>query len=123
MKKLVIICSMVIFFKPLIPVFEYVLNYDYIANELCENKAKPELHCNGKCHLMKELAKAAEDEKPVSNKKTSHQETEVLFFQDSFDFTFNTVVLQPIEKVAIPYTNLYSHNNTGTVFHPPTFIG
>lgn len=24
------------------------------------------MHCNGKCHLMKELAKAAETEKPAS---------------------------------------------------------
>ena len=46
------------FLKPIFPVLDYIINYDYIANELCENKAKPELKCNGKCHLVNELAQA-----------------------------------------------------------------
>ncbi|UMY65200.1 MULTISPECIES: hypothetical protein [unclassified Flavobacterium] len=54
--------------KPAFPVLEYVLQYDYISKVLCENKAKPELHCNGKCHLMKELAKASEADKSDSHK-------------------------------------------------------
>jgi hypothetical protein len=36
---------------------DYAINYDYISKVLCINKDKPELKCNGKCHLMKELAK------------------------------------------------------------------
>ena len=43
--------------KPAIPFLEYIVNYDYIVKELCENKDKPELKCNGKCHLAKQLAK------------------------------------------------------------------
>ncbi len=33
----------------------YQLNYDYYANELCENKARPELHCDGMCFVAKQL--------------------------------------------------------------------
>lgn len=36
--------------------FDYQINYTYISQVLCENKDKPELECNGKCHLMKEMA-------------------------------------------------------------------
>lgn len=54
--------------KPAFPVLEYVLQYDYISKVLCENKARPEMHCNGKCHLMKELAKASEADKSDSHK-------------------------------------------------------
>ncbi len=36
----------------------YQVNQDYVAEELCENTDKPELECNGKCYLMKQLAKA-----------------------------------------------------------------
>ena len=62
--------------KPSFPIIDYVVNYEYISKELCENKAKPELHCNGKCHLMKELAKASEAEKPISSdKKDNAQKT------------------------------------------------
>ncbi|QEE48129.1 hypothetical protein FUA48_00610 [Flavobacterium alkalisoli] len=109
-------------FKPLMPVAEYLIKYDYIAKELCENKAKPELHCNGKCHLMKELAKAAEDEKPVSQKKNSHQETEVLFCQSSLEFEFTPLYINTRKEVSVLYTNLYVYAGYSTVFHPPAFI-
>ncbi|MCK0160889.1 hypothetical protein [Allomuricauda sp. F6463D] len=41
--------------KPVLPVFEYVVNQDYIAEYLCINKDKPMLNCNGKCYLAKML--------------------------------------------------------------------
>jgi len=37
--------------QPAIPIIEYFVNYDYIVNELCENRDKPILTCNGKCYL------------------------------------------------------------------------
>ncbi len=40
---------------PAFPVIEYLINYDYIANELCVNKDKPLLGCNGKCYLEKQV--------------------------------------------------------------------
>ena len=75
--------------KPILPVVEYVVNYEYISKVLCVNKDKPMLHCNGKCQLMKELAKASENEKPISDKKIAAQEFEVLFFENlkSFEVT------------------------------------
>jgi hypothetical protein len=44
-------------FRPIIPIIEYYANYDYIASELCENRDKPYLECNGKCYLEKQLNK------------------------------------------------------------------
>jgi hypothetical protein len=69
MKKILIIVILSIFLKPILPVIDYIVNYDYISNVLCENKAKPELKCNGKCHLIKELAKASNDDKPINSDK------------------------------------------------------
>jgi hypothetical protein len=41
-----------------------------IILQLYFEKTKPTLQCNGKCHLMKELAKAsANDDKPFSSDK------------------------------------------------------
>jgi len=37
-------------------------NQAYIARELCENKAKPELECEGQCCLKKQLQKTEEQE-------------------------------------------------------------
>lgn len=52
--------------RPVAPLMEYLINYDYISEELCENKEKPMLECNGKCYLAKQF-KAAE---PQTDKGT-----------------------------------------------------
>jgi hypothetical protein len=44
--------------RPHYPVLDYLVNYDYIATQLCENKDQPILDCNGKCYLIKELEKS-----------------------------------------------------------------
>lgn len=61
-------------FRPLIPLIEYAVNYDYISTVLCINKSKPDLHCNGKCYLSKELAKTNDSgSSPLSKTKNSGQ--------------------------------------------------
>lgn len=110
------------FLKPILPVADYIINYDYISKVLCENKAKPELQCNGKCQLMKELAKAAEQEKPIApNKKIQIQETEVLFFQEIKPLITRHPYFQHTNATGDRYANLYFHLAGGSVFHPPTF--
>ena len=78
MKKTVFLFALLMLLKPILPFVVYVVNYEYISKVLCVNKDKPMLHCNGKCQLMKELAKASENEKPISDKKIAAQEFEVL---------------------------------------------
>lgn len=109
--------------KPLLPVVEYVVNYEYISKVLCVNKAKPMMHCNGKCHLMKELAKASENEKPISSdKKIASQEMEVLFFEEITAFKIESLCFYNKQKTNSNYSNLYFRLNSDSVFHPPTFI-
>ena len=43
----------------------YTINKDYIAKNLCENRDKPKLLCNGKCQLAKKMA--AEESSPNSS--------------------------------------------------------
>lgn len=120
-KNLVFVIVFFILARPAMPVLEYIINYDYIAKELCENKAKPQLHCNGKCHLMKQLAKAAEQEKPAPGKKTAHAESEVLFCHAVKGYVFLVPVFVP-EKKQPWYHNHYSHLSLVSVFHPPAVI-
>jgi hypothetical protein len=112
------------FLKPIIPVLNYIINYDYIANVLCENKAKPQLQCNGKCHLMKELAKESDNEKPLSNDKkdNSKHEIEVLFYQEISSLVVSSNFAATSNSIANNYSNLYCFLNTTTTFHPPTLI-
>jgi hypothetical protein len=122
-KKAIVIVVFFFVLKPILPVLEYVFNYDYIVKELCENKAKPELKCNGKCHLMKELAKASENETPVSqDKKTSYTEFEILFLEKSASFEIANLNFPIQSEINAAYSDLYIYENTVSVFHPPSFI-
>jgi len=121
-KKLIIILALSLFLKPIFPVIEYVVNYQYISKVLCVNKAKPMMHCNGKCHLMKELAKAAENEKPISSdKKHATAETNDLFFNAFQKFECVYLYSDTTSKINSRYSNLYARLNSDSVFHPPTF--
>ncbi|MBT4035117.1 MAG: hypothetical protein HOB84_09730 [Candidatus Marinimicrobia bacterium] len=42
-----------------LPLIEYAVDYRRIVAEKCENVAKPELECNGKCYLSKQIVKQA----------------------------------------------------------------
>jgi hypothetical protein len=122
-KKLVFILIIAIFLKPIFPVIEYVINYEYISKVLCENKAKPVMQCNGKCHLMKELAKASENEKPASSDKKGYSPVlEVLFFQEIKTFSIASAISLDKENKRNSYSNLYSNSHLESVFRPPIFI-
>lgn len=113
----------VLLIKPIFPVIDYVTNYDYISKVLCENKDKPKMHCNGKCQLMKELAKASENEKPISNdKKGSTQVQEILFFQELMTFKVKAICIQGDSQLAISYSDFYTFLNSDSYFRPPILI-
>src|ERR1051326_6833967 len=61
--------------KPYCPVINYLFHKEYISAVLCENKDKPMLHCNGKCHMIKEMKKAG-DEESKSNLPSSRTSAE-----------------------------------------------
>lgn len=43
---------------------EYLVDIEAYTAKYCENTDKPEIECNGKCHLSKELAKDQENKNP-----------------------------------------------------------
>ena len=122
MKKIVFIVILSIFLKPILPVLDYIVNYEYISTVLCENKDKPELKCCGKCHLKKELANASEGEKPNSadKKESSKQEVEILFFQEIKCLVVEQIYFYNKNLIDDNYANLYFYTVSCSVFHPPT---
>ena len=127
MKKIIIIVILAIFLKPILPVVDYVINYDYISKVLCENKAKPEIQCNGKCQLMKEMAKAAEEESAndksnSSDKKENHKNIEILFYSEIKSLVSNQTRVQNQNTVIDNYSNLYSKKTSFSIFHPPAVV-
>jgi hypothetical protein len=120
LKKFIIIFNLFIVFKPVLPIVEYIVFYDYITTELCENKEAPELECNGACHLKKELSKVSDSENPFSTDKNNRPLIEFshLFFEDVQ--LFNPELIRKLfTKEYSVYLNLYSHLTTNFIFQPP----
>ncbi|WP_178984944.1 hypothetical protein [Winogradskyella helgolandensis] len=95
----------------------YILDPVGFVENLCENKDKPELECNGKCQLMK-----------VAESQSSNQNipTSIIDFKDlilypcpntSFQLTQDTLTRNSLSTSY--YLNLYSFNNSNYCFHPP----
>ena len=109
--------------KPMWPVVDYVVNYKYIVNVLCENKDRPEMECNGKCHLGKELAKeAGANQKNPFNGKTSKTEIpQFIISENVSEYSFaSESELVSIENIGYK-TNLNSSLFTFKILHPPQF--
>ena len=119
LKYFIIIVTFFFLFRPIFPVLNYVVNYEYISNELCENKEKPELQCNGKCHLKAELAKASKDTVPASQETKNTVALEILFLETLCEYKFNRIFVEK-EKVSISYSKLYFRLHSTGIFHPPT---
>lgn len=127
MKKiLVILFSLVtllpLFFKINI-LFDFMINREFIVQELCEKKDVEDNSCQGKCHLSKELTQIDtnfNDKKPST--KTVQQIVESIYFTQLtkvysiFNINKNLIkscFIKPINKLLTPFKN--------KVFHPPTF--
>ncbi|WP_417885779.1 hypothetical protein [Zunongwangia sp.] len=119
MKNLFLFFALLIIFQPSFPIIEYVLNYNYISQELCVNKDRPELACNGKCYLMKSLANAS-DKKSQSKKENTRKKLDIslLFLKEENKNLQN----QNIDSVIHSFNkqpDCYSFQNTIDFFRPP----
>ena len=76
----VLFVTILMLIKPLWPVFEYIVNYDYIVNELCENRYRPQLKCKGQCYLAEQLSK--ESEQNQKNPFGENQTTDIPLILD-----------------------------------------
>jgi hypothetical protein len=107
--------------KPLLPFVDYAINKEYITKNLCENRSKPKLNCNGKCHLMKQLKKAgAENPTDGTTSKSASNQEENCFHVNSL-FNFNaTVIISQSDKFYLKTTsNLLPSNYLQDIFRPP----
>lgn len=66
----------------------FYVNQESIITEQCENRSKPELQCNGKCYLAKQLKKA---EQATEEQSGVPQQTKQFSFPD-LEFILNEKV-------------------------------
>jgi dynactin complex subunit len=94
----------------------YVMNKSYYATVLCENKAKPKMHCNGHCRLAKELKEQEKQEKlPLSNLK---EKTETIVYVQPVKISVTNTVQNPDTKF-VSYEENIQQGFGQAIFHPP----
>lgn len=71
----------------------FEMNQRYIASALCENRDKPQLHCNGHCYFLKKVKQAEEKEKN-DERETQKNLIQQVFCADLNKFVFSSKLLQ-----------------------------
>jgi len=101
-------------------VVDYQLRKERITQLFCVNKDKPQMRCNGQCHLAKQLRKAADAESKAPNAGFAKMKFEALPTGWVSLVRPTTYPLAP-RQFAPQRAALYSFAPVRSVFHPPTF--
>lgn len=95
----------------------YQLNKEYLTKVFCVNKSKPQLHCNGKCYLKKQLD-VKQDQEENNSATINFDKLPEIFWLPQFTKTQNHFLSSA--------TYLFSFNKiflsleyTIPCFHPP----
>jgi hypothetical protein len=102
---------------PVFTIANFYLNQDEIIEAFCENKEKPELNCNGNCHLSKELNKQID--------KVPNQEKNNLNLSVFLPRAYNDIKLVELKHPKLKknynsyYINNYHYVVMDNILHPP----
>ena len=108
---------------PVMPVLDYMINYDYIAKELCVNRDKPVLACNGKCYLEKKMVENNELLSHQSDKPTPPKLEQIAFpvFVVMEQIKYAALIFVSITKSSFFYQVSYSYSYIFSLLRPPQF--
>ncbi|EHQ26442.1 hypothetical protein Mucpa_2312 [Mucilaginibacter paludis DSM 18603] len=93
----------------------FEVNQKYIADNLCINKSKPWLHCNGHCYLMNKLRQTEEKEKKQEREEQKSR------YQEALPTNPITIVfIEPTVKVEYPPSTIPGiMGRASSIFQPP----
>ncbi|CAN5372771.1 hypothetical protein BH09BAC1_BH09BAC1_17590 [soil metagenome] len=95
---------------------DFQFNQSYIASNLCVNRFRPELKCDGKCYLRKQLSK--QEQNPDSGVLTVQQN--LLWVLEAALPSPSTAI--PTEPSAVPaayYQSFFTQHSAVPRPHPP----
>jgi hypothetical protein len=104
--------------RPAVPFIDYVVRKDFIIENLCINRSKKEMKCNGKCHLKEEIRKEA-SRAPENNVPLPTQEDRV----EGFDYLLGQMLRNRPQQFLVIVKTYYLMDYTfqfiPSIFHPP----
>lgn len=101
-------------------VLDYQARKAEITRLFCVNKDKPRLHCNGKCHLRKQLGKATDTESKAPGAGFAKVKYEVLPPLPHFELGAMVVSYPKTVHFAPCVASCYAFSPVHGIFHPPT---
>ena len=105
-------------FSRFLVVAGFEANQKYIATNLCENKSKPWLHCNGHCYLIKKIRQAEEKEKKQAREDQKNRFQEALLTS-----TLTISFKKPGFKIVYPQSLTPAIiNHSSSIFQPPQSV-
>lgn len=106
-----------IFHKTLI-IGSFYLRKAYIIEYLCENRQKPELHCDGKCYLKKQI-NASETAKNNIPSFPVLDENVTFYYELVDKFVFLTPIINH-RSVFLRYQIPQTESPLSDIFRPPS---
>lgn len=106
---------------PVLPVIDYLINKNYIAENLCVNKDLPKSCCKGKCHMVKQLQKTNPNpgnDSKNTNKRVHLKELNEFIVSNSCIFKFE-ITSENYQKHSL---STYIDLAGSVVFVPPKFV-
>ena len=101
-------------------VLDYQVHKEQITELFCVNKDKPTLHCNGECHLVKQLRKASDSESKAPASGFAKVKYDVVV-----PATFRLRTPVSVQLAPLPFAQLmpthYAFTAVHGVFRPPIF--
>ncbi len=102
---------------------DFQFRHDYIVNNLCVNRDRPQLNCDGKCYLAKRIAAAQESEERDAERNFMFQLFEIVAEPIKgiqwVSFDLNSYSLSEKHTSFLYSTNLIGRIPGSGVFHPP----
>ena len=104
---------------PALPVIDYLVNYNYIVKELCENRDKPLLACNGKCYLENQVKEQLNHSHSEEVPMPPNVDFEKLISLKVKKFTYQLLEMK-LEVNNLFFSNsLHTSNFSTSLFRPP----
>ena len=97
----------------------YNANKAYIARVLCENRNRPQLHCDGKCYLAKKLKAQQDRQDKDTTRRVENAPTITLFCSDQFAFDFGRPAIATLTHRVPDYLLKSYATSPRTLFQPP----
>ena len=103
-------------FSQCLILLDYQISRNYIAANLCENRDKPAMKCQGKCYLCKRLKNENKKDQDNPERRTENK-FESIAFQRGFAMTHPSPIIIAVHFPAFQETAYNSF--TPDFFHPP----